>query len=791
MRREVRIRTLTGMSSIQPGAARHALVTLLLAALAALLLALPAAAGAADLQWSAPQQLDSFGQVALRGAACPSTTQCTAVDANGHALTFNPDAVGNPGRTVIVAGGSLKGVACPSVTECVAGVEPLPSLASSPLPTVAGNIVAFNPQDPRSPTSVNIDAPDLDLLRVICPTTSQCSGIADGSVVTFDPRTSSRPVPLVLDHSSTLGALACPTATQCTAVGQNGNTWTFNPQAPASAPVFFDTPRGTLTTLACPSAHLCTAVDDSRNLVTLDLSDPSAPTVSGNGTNVPDGSLSCVSDSECFATDLAGNLTSFDPTDYAHALTGPAGSTAFAVLCQTASHCVAATLSGNGVGTIDPQAPSAPAFTQIDYGAGLYGLWCSSEHRCVTFDGALNVVTFDPQNPAAWSARPLPASPTALTCASATRCIETDINGRSYAFDPGDPSGASPAAVDAGHVPSAVACPSASLCVLVDVDGGTVVYDPGAPPAAARRTVPIPGEPLISVSCPATTQCTVAGANGKVATLNPQAATAGDQFTLAGGGPRQVFCTTTAYCQTVDATGARTAFDPHSGAVIATLPFAGSRLPLVPACRTASDCLWTSSSGELLEADPQGPSAATSVVRIPGINVSQGIACPAADFCVVVDLSGQVSVGTIPPPPAPPGTGTPGTPSTPSTPTTPARTTPPPAATRPLTDTAVKSLLARLLASGAGLTPSFKAPAAGRLTIRWTTKVKKKTVTIASGTFTYKSASLKATKIRLRLTKKGKSLLKHHKKLKVTSKATFTIAGRRPLTATRTFTLKR
>ena len=45
--------------------------------------------------------------------------------------------------------------------------------------------------------------------------------------------------------------------------------------------------------------------------------------------------------------------------------------------------------------------------------------------------------------------------------------------------------------------------------------------------------------------------------------------------------------------------------------------------------------------------------------------------------------------------------------------------------------------------------------------------------------------------IKIKLTKKGKSLLKHHKKLKVTSKATFTMTGRRAVTATRTFTLKR
>ena len=58
----------------------------------------PAVASAASLSWSAPRQLDrpSFPFTALYGLACPSVSQCTAVDAAGRQVTFNPGAPGTP-----------------------------------------------------------------------------------------------------------------------------------------------------------------------------------------------------------------------------------------------------------------------------------------------------------------------------------------------------------------------------------------------------------------------------------------------------------------------------------------------------------------------------------------------------------------------------------------------------------------------------------------------------------------------------------------------------------------------
>src|SRR5207253_10529149 len=66
------------------------------------------------------------GPYALYAVACPSTSQCTAVDAQGGAVTFDPKKPGSPTR--ILAGctgayagcGVLADVACPSTNPCTA-----------------------------------------------------------------------------------------------------------------------------------------------------------------------------------------------------------------------------------------------------------------------------------------------------------------------------------------------------------------------------------------------------------------------------------------------------------------------------------------------------------------------------------------------------------------------------------------------------------------------------------------------------------------------------------------------
>ena len=65
---------------------------------------------------SAPVTLDAGNT--LTGLACPSASQCTAVDEAGQQVTFDPAAPGAPSPTTIDAGNALTGVACPSPRRC-------------------------------------------------------------------------------------------------------------------------------------------------------------------------------------------------------------------------------------------------------------------------------------------------------------------------------------------------------------------------------------------------------------------------------------------------------------------------------------------------------------------------------------------------------------------------------------------------------------------------------------------------------------------------------------------------
>jgi hypothetical protein len=68
-------------------------------------------------------------------------------------------------------------------------------------------------------------------------------------------------------------------------------------------------------------------------------------------------------------------------------------------------------------------------------------------------------------------------------------------------------------------------------------------------------------------------------------------------------------------------------------------------------------------------------------------------------------------------------------------------------------------------------------------------KAKPKPVLVAAGHRTFAAAG--TATIKIKLTPAGRRMLKPAKKLKLTAKGTFTPTGKLPITATRTFILKR
>jgi hypothetical protein len=176
-------------SSGRPGAIDRAVrrVVLVVVAFCAAAALVAGVARADPLSWSSPYPLDRAGTPTLSAVACPSASQCTAVDNVGNEVTFDP------------------------------------------ISTTPNNI------------PLTVDAGH-DLLGVACPSASQCTAVDNyGDQVTFDPMSSTpNSNPSTVDNGDSFTGVACPSVSQCTAVGYYGNEVTFDPMAPTPNSTPFD-----------------------------------------------------------------------------------------------------------------------------------------------------------------------------------------------------------------------------------------------------------------------------------------------------------------------------------------------------------------------------------------------------------------------------------------------------------------------------------------------------------------------------------------------------------------------
>ena len=317
----------------------------------------PAQAQPAQLVWKAELGFDANG--ATVAVSCPSTTQCTLLDAagGGDELTFNPLSSGAPPSSVPI--GANWAIACPSTTECVTTDG-------------SGNEITFNPNNPPSvPTPVPMDSIHGTPLNVSCPTTTLCAAVetsspsgaiggggeitfnpasppsnatpttissnqgplwvncptgvsdlcvaVDGSQneITFNPSSPSQSRPSAMVQNDTLFAVACPpgATTQCTTMG-GGPAYTFNPNAPARLLTLPTADTNGWNAVACPTKVLCTAVDSFGHALTFDPVINPAPTFQGADIDGQEAlvGVSCPNNPsnpaqfECVAVDDIGNV---------------------------------------------------------------------------------------------------------------------------------------------------------------------------------------------------------------------------------------------------------------------------------------------------------------------------------------------------------------------------------------------------------------------------------------------------------------------------------------------------
>jgi hypothetical protein len=309
-------------------------------------------------------------------------------------------------------------------------------------------------------------------------------------------------------HPNQLFDVSCPSATQCTALGEWAE-YTFNPQAPGTVvPVSIApaTPLAPpfLTSIQCPSTRQCTAVGWKGTEITFDPTRPStltAPTIAPESFALD--WVSCPSVGQCTA--LSGNVPTFgitfDPQSAQTPLAFPVGPGTGApgtgpIACPSVAECI--TLGEGRETTFNPTAPG----TQIPRSLSVAGrapagqLACVSEHQC-TASGEYEV-TFDPVGPSA-----------------APRIIA------SGSLHGGAPSGE----LQAG---GPLACPTATQCTMLSANFETgaataLTFDPLSTPTPTSMSMGT-GDHR-GLSCPSIDQCTTVDFTGRETTFNPNAPT--------------------------------------------------------------------------------------------------------------------------------------------------------------------------------------------------------------------------------------------------------------------------
>jgi hypothetical protein len=261
--------------------------------------------------------------------SCPSVRQCTAVGDSGLALTFDPRAPAQRRDRTIDAFHSLFGVACVSPEQCTVSANP-------------GRVLTYAPAAPGRVTS-RLLLPNTDYSTVACATRHRCVAIAGSREVTFDPLVPRRLIRGDLP-SGNVSRVACPSATQCTAVDFNGSEVTFDPRFPRSPRPAVELDPYDLSSVSCPSVRQCTAIGGtSSDAITFDPRAPGAATATAVDANSQVGpkDVSCPSRGQCTLVDGDGREITFDPLSPGHPrpLKIPIVADVMAIACPSIRQC--------------------------------------------------------------------------------------------------------------------------------------------------------------------------------------------------------------------------------------------------------------------------------------------------------------------------------------------------------------------------------------------------------------------------------------------------------------------
>jgi hypothetical protein len=500
------------------------------------------------------------------------------------------------------------------------------------------------------PMPVDATANAVPLGAVACVSTTQCTAVDNDTMlpiaheVTFDPGTVTANSPTVRginDSGRSETAVSCPSAGQCTAVDDYGYEVTFDPTTgaaiagDAAGPQSIDTssspgPIPQINSVSCPSTGQCTAVDGNGYEVTFDPATGAA---------------------------IAGGASGQQDIDSNRALTG--------VSCFSATLCAAVDSSGNAV-TFDPS--SNPVVATIrGIGGGMSAVSCPSADQCTAVED-VNELTFNPTTGTSGGASVDPlGNMSSVSCPSTSQCTAVDAQGAAVTFDPatGTPTGQGAVFVDQNSsdaVLLSVSCSSTGQCTAVDRAGNEVTFNPRTATYNGPASTPIDRSTgaLTSTSCPSSSQCTVVDQTGHEATFDPAtgAAISGgasgsqliDGYNYTPGALHSVSCPSTGQCTAVDGQGNEVTFNPSTGASVYRLTRGPQFIEATPgqinsvSCPSIDQCTAADGVGNVMTFDPadgRSPSGGSVAPVSVGNYALEGIACPSVHQCTVVDVNGD------------------------------------------------------------------------------------------------------------------------------------------------------
>jgi hypothetical protein len=511
----------------------------------------------------------------LSGVACPSTTSCFAVGTSfvnsaNNTLVEHWNGTAWSVVTNPTSFGVLSGVACPSTTSCFA----VGTTGSGPNTLVEHwNGTSWSNMTSPNPTGFVYAI----LTGVSCPSTTSCYAVdrySSGSAVktliehwngtSWSIMTSPNPIG---SDIPTLQAVACPSTTNCNAVGNhygvgnatlvehwNGTAWSLAASPPGTS-------QSALGQVACLSTTNCFAVghyvspsSGGKTLVEhwdgTSWSIVATPNPSGATDASLDG-IACTSTTSCFAVgnSTAANFTSktlieqwngtswsivsLNPTGIMYGGLGgvscPSPSSCFAVgQYSTGSDFKTLVERWNGTSWSIMASPNPSGAFSL----GLNGVSCPSTTNCNAVGNSSQQPLIEHWNGTSWTiaTSPAPAGPANLTgvaCATTTSCeavgtyapsgqrtLVEHFNGTTWSIaTTPNPAGATNAVLGGVTCVSATNCfavgnssTSSGSKTLVEQWSGTawsIVTSPN--PAAATDST------LTGVACPGAANCYAVG----------------------------------------------------------------------------------------------------------------------------------------------------------------------------------------------------------------------------------------------------------------------------------------